>query len=563
MSVPADLSGPDPICNAMELLQLLWMRKWIVAVCVATSLLAGTTYYLLLPKRYQVQASLLVQPMSSSTPSLAPRLSTNTCRNILLSTTVLQDAIERLGSESRIDDLGSSLEGRVTALRKNLTVKVIRRSNTLNIVYQAKDPQAGKATVESILIVYQEFLDKFCKNTTQRVLDLLETDPLDPQIQLLAETKDPKTQALLAAVKAAIRDEKNNQSILSLIEGIDPGRDNGGMRTAVLSPPSVSPRATRDQLGVVLFVCLSLGFGGGAGIAYSCNALDDRFRSAEQIQTSTELPVLAEIGQLASFDGQPFHQTHVLVHPNDEETDALRTLRGALACVAIDARCLVVSSVDPGDGKTAIAANLAVSLARAGRRTLLIDANMRYPGFSTNFDVHGLDVHGQRRGLSVLLREDHPIGKSAEAHLACVPDVEGLNVLSAGPCPSNPIELLEGDRMAELLRWADAHYDRILIDGPIARLGDMATLGRLADGILFVIQPEKNKCCNVLWTLERFATFGIRVLGLVVSQPVTKNSIYRRWPRLSQPIPAAEPDDRDYPIKPHVFPADDTASKAA
>lgn len=560
MSAPADLPEPDPIGNTMEFFRLLWIHKWIVIGCVATSLFAGATYYLLLPKRYQVQASLLVQPMASNDLTLSPRLSINTCRDILLSTNVLQAVIERIGPEPRTHDPGSSLEERVTALRKNLTVKAMRRSNTLNIVYQAKDPRVGKAAVENLLIVYREFLDRFCENTAQRVLDLLKAGPLDPQTQLAAEAQDPKTQALLAAVEAAVHDGKNHKSVLSLIEGIDPGQDNGAVRTSVLNPPSVSSGATRGRLFLILFVCLSLGFGGGAGIAYVRDVLDDRFRSPEQIQTRTQIPVLAEIGRLAPFDGQQFHRAHVLAHPNDEETDALRTLRGALACIAIDARCLVVSSVDPGDGKTAIAVNLAISLARAGKRTLLIDANMRNPGFSTNFDVDGLDVHGQRRGLSVLLREDQPMGMSTEAHLVCVPDVEGLDVLSAGPCPSDPNELLEGDRMVELLRWADAHYDRILIDGPIAQLGDMVTLSRLADGVLFVVRPEKNNCRDVLRTLERFATFGIRVLGLVVSQPVGKNGIYRGWPRLSQRTPDAEPDDRDYPIKPHVFQAEDRVS---
>ncbi len=179
-------------------------------------------------------------------------------------------------------------------------------------------------------------------------------------------------------------------------------------------------------------------------------------------------------------------------------------------------RRLVLSSSEPGDGKTTVSANLGMVFAQSGKRTLLIDADMRRPGLSALLDLRG------QRGLSSVLRDSAALDESLQAnlHVAVVPN---LDVLASGPRPRNPAELLTGDRFSELVSWADENYDQILIDSPPAIVSDAAIIGRLTDGVVLVVRPEKNRRRTVLRAAEGLAALGTRVLGVVVNRLVDEN----------------------------------------
>ena len=177
----------------------------------------------------------------------------------------------------------------------------------------------------------------------------------------------------------------------------------------------------------------------------------------------------------------------------------------------------MVSSPEPGDGKTTVLANLAVAYAQADKKTLLIDADLRRPGLTNLMNLRGMT------GLSELLRSDGDIAQLAAAHIQ-PSGMKGLDILPCGPRPSNPGELLGSPRFSQLLAWAETAYDQILVDSPPAMAtSDAALIGRLVDGAVLVVQPAKNRRRLVIRLVENLAVLKIPVLGLVVNRVGSSN----------------------------------------
>ena len=275
----------------------------------------------------------------------------------------------------------------------------------------------------------------------------------------------------------------------AMVEKIkDTGVKQGGeeVRTAVMRDPMVAKDPISPNLARVILMVLTGGLAVGLALVYVFDVLDDRFRSAEEIQARLDVAVLAMVRQLNGNDAEGLQGLPMCVMPNSAECEAFRTLRTALELADSDARQIVISSAEPGDGKTTVLANLAVSYAQSEKKTLLIDADLRRPRLTGLMGMRGTD------GLSGIIRGADNVLQMARAHVRNS-GIAGLDVLPSGPRPTNPAELLANPRFSELLAWAETVYDQILIDSPPAlATSDAAVIGRLVDGVVMVVQPEKN-----------------------------------------------------------------------
>jgi capsular exopolysaccharide synthesis family protein len=259
-------------------------------------------------------------------------------------------------------------------------------------------------------------------------------------------------------------------------------------------------------------MALIAGLAMGLLAVYVLDILDDRFRSAEEMQAQLRAPVLSMVRQLKTANHTGLESLQVYSQPDAPESEAFRTLRTALSLGDQPAHRMVITSAEPGDGKTTVLANLAVSFAQSDKRTLLIDADLRRPGLTATLGLKGTE------GLSNIIRGTAEVGGMAISHIRAS-GVEGLDVLASGPRPSNPGELLSSPRFADLLGWAETLYDRILIDSPPAlAASDTAIIGRLVDGAMLVVQPEKNRRRLVIRAAESLTVLKINVLGVVINR---------------------------------------------
>ena len=300
--------------------------------------------------------------------------------------------------------------------------------------------------------------------------------------------------------------------ILKRMTDIDSGQGSGGLRTSVTSEPKVSLQPVSPKLRTVALISFLLGSLVGLAIVYLQDLLDDRFRSPEDLQEQTGVPVLAMIRKLDPLEeGVGVENIHVHVRQSGADAESFRTLRTALAFAQGGVQRVIISSTEPGDGKTTITVNLAAAIAQFGRKTLLIDADMRRPGTTPLLGLRG------EAGLSMILRETRPVAESAKANTH-VSLTENLDVIPSGLRPVNPMELLASNRFADLLAWAEVEYEQIIVDSPPAlAVSDSAIIGRLVDGVILIVRPEKNRRRMVVRAVESYPSLGVNVLGTVIN----------------------------------------------
>ncbi len=305
-------------------------------------------------------------------------------------------------------------------------------------------------------------------------------------------------------------------ALVDRISRTDLGKERGGLRTKIVSQPKVARSPVSPRLLLVALCALIGGMGTGLGMIYILDYFDDRFRSPDELRVQANLPVLALVGELPANTGSGLASVQTFSEANGAETEAFRTLRTALAFSSGPTTRLVVTSTEPGDGKTTVLANLAVAFAQSGKKTLLIDADMRRPGMTALMDLRG------PRGLSTVLRSDESIVITAAANLFST-ELEALDVMPAGPRPLNPAELLHGDRFSELLAWAETVYDQILIDAPpTLAVSDATIISRQVDGGLLVVRPDKNRRRMVIRAAESMAAVGATLIGAVINHITDK-----------------------------------------
>ena len=301
--------------------------------------------------------------------------------------------------------------------------------------------------------------------------------------------------------------EKQQDVLTDRIANIDIRQLQAPIQATVVKEPLPDEKPVSPQLRHVVVLSLFAGLCVGGLIVYVQDVLDDRFTSPEEMTSQLSVPVLAMVRQLDPIDGIGLATVHTHVRPTAADTESFRTLRTALTLSADVADRILISSAEPGDGKTTVTANLAVSFAQSGKRTLVIDADLRKPGMTARFDLKG------NAGLADILLADHAAAEIA-SELVHQTDLQNLDVLPAGRRQPNPAELLSGPRFSELLAWAESCYDRVLVDcPPVLAVSDAQVVGRLVDGAILVVRPEKNHRRLVVRACESFSATGEHRIG--------------------------------------------------
>jgi succinoglycan biosynthesis transport protein ExoP len=305
--------------------------------------------------------------------------------------------------------------------------------------------------------------------------------------------------------------EKQEDVLTDRIAAIDMRQLQMPIQVTVVKEPLPSDTPVSPQLRHVAILSLFGGLFIGCLIVYVQDVLDDRFTSPEEMSAQLSVPILALVRELEPIDGVGLATVHTHVRPTAVETEAFRTLRTALTLSADVSDRILVSSAEPGDGKTTVSANLAVSFAQAGKRTLIIDADLRKPGMTARFDLK------KSAGVADVLLSSESTSEIAP-RLVQQTELENLDVLPAGGRQPNPSELLSGPRFGELLAWAETCYDRVLVDcPPVLAVSDAQMVARLVDGAILVVRPEMNHRRLVVRACESFSATGSTVLGVVAN----------------------------------------------
>ncbi|HLO00786.1 MAG TPA: polysaccharide biosynthesis tyrosine autokinase [Pyrinomonadaceae bacterium] len=319
------------------------------------------------------------------------------------------------------------------------------------------------------------------------------------------------------------------------------GTPNNLHVTDYATPPRVPIGPNRLQ-GIMLAFLVSLGF--GVCLATMLEYLDDSVRSTEDVNKMLRLPTLATIPVLRNGrsrrltngvtslqlrNGNGKENGHgktnpallLDLHQDSPLAEAYRHLRTSvlLSSAGRAPKTLVVTSCVPSEGKTTTTINLAVTVAQTGARVLVIDGDMRRPS------VHGAFGIENKRGLSNILSSD--MNEAEMLNLVQQEKESGLYLLTSGPVPPNPAELIGSEQMRKVILELGSTFDHIFIDTPpIASFTDGVLLASISDGVILVIHA--NECSRKIVQRSRQALVdvGAKVLGVVLNRVNVRSPDY-------------------------------------
>ncbi|MDQ3735755.1 MAG: polysaccharide biosynthesis tyrosine autokinase [Actinomycetota bacterium] len=314
-----------------------------------------------------------------------------------------------------------------------------------------------------------------------------------------------------AAIAGAIADE-----LSATVERLSP-RDASGVATVqaeIVAPATIERSPVSPNISLNFAAGILLGLAAGVGLAFARETLDTRVRGAADVQAITEAPVLGVIG---TFPGG----TSALVLqdiPSSAQAEAYRHIRTNLQFLGVNdqARSIVVTSALPAEGKSTVAANLALALAEASTRVLLIDADLRRPNIADLMSLEGA------AGLTTVL-----IGRADFEDVVQEWGEGSLHVLTSGALPPNPSELLASPTMKRLLIELDDRYDVVIIDtSPLLPVTDAAILSRVAIGTIVVANARRVRRGQLAEGLGFLDQVDARVLGVVLNEAVKDSERY-------------------------------------
>ena len=492
--------------------QVAGLRSWL-PLLIASAVLAGGLAYLasgLLPKVYEAKSTLLIgQSLSAVNPDFAQLQASQQLSNtyVKLATTrqIMVAVIDKLG----LKDTPQSLERRVQAATPI-------NSTLLDITVTDPDADAAAAIANEIaaqvikaspdLQGQEEQIRQFVAadlaatqtqiETTQTEVNRLAGLPTrtaaeDAQLNLL----ESRLTSLRASYAGLLSFASNDAS--NLVSLFDP---------AVALKDPVSPRPlVNTLLAAVLGLLLVM------AIIVIATYFDDSVKTTEDVEEATGLPTLGAIPRMPGGRGRSeIYQLATLLYPRSAAAEAYRTVRTNLEFASVDEpiQSLLVTSAGPGEGKSVTAANLAIAFAQAGRKVLLIDADLRKPG------VHALFNLGNDRGLTNLLRGDDTRWESVVQPT----EQEGLRVLTTGVQPPNPAELLGSQRMKRVLEKLAAAHELLIIDSPpLLIVTDAAILSSVANGTVLVIDAKRTRRDSARNAREALTKSGATVLGALLN----------------------------------------------
>lgn len=293
-----------------------------------------------------------------------------------------------------------------------------------------------------------------------------------------------------------------------------------------LSPDSpIGPNRTRTVL-MAMFLSLALGVGTALLLEY----LDDSVHSTEDVERLLHLPALAVIpsmggaarrrlrtsaGALQKRNGDSSFGPELLINVDGQSplAESYRHLRTSvlLSTAGRAPKTLLITSSLPSEGKTTTAVNTAISLAQTGASVVIVDADMRRPRLRTIFGL------SDRLGLSSILSSE-----ASEADMLAMvtkDDITGLSVLTSGPIPPNPAELIGSDQMRKLINALQMEFTHVVIDSPpIGSFTDGVLISSMVDGVLLVVHGGKSSRHIVRRSRQTLQDVGAKIFGVVLNK---------------------------------------------
>lgn len=284
------------------------------------------------------------------------------------------------------------------------------------------------------------------------------------------------------------------------------GQKRSQITTTITNPAQLDPDPVSPKTLLNIVAAGVIGLLVGLAVALVRDLLDHTLKSPAEIEKVAGAPVMASVAFDRAVPKNPLLSD---VHGFSPRSEAFRVLRTNLQYLDLDSqpKCLVITSPMPGEGKTNTSTNLAIALAQAGQRVLLVDGDLRRPR------VAGLLGLEAKVGLTTVLVGKATLGEAIQSHKPT-----GLSFLAGGPIPPNPTEVLQASATRALIEQLRGLYDVVIIDAPpLLPVADAAILAHAADGALMVMRHGKTTHEALQSAADRLDSVGAKLYGVVVN----------------------------------------------
>jgi capsular exopolysaccharide synthesis family protein len=487
---------------------------WIMLLCTA---LAGVTGYLYISRQlpvYQSRARYLIGPALDPNVTRSDIQTSSQIGQTYDELSTSRPVLEAVIAKLKLDTTPEQLKDQLGATFIDTTQILTIRANAGNAEVAANIANA----------VGDELIQRSPSSPTSKaalrrqqadaqILRLQDTiRSTDAEIELLAnqiqQTTDPVAQRALIIQLDQRRSQlaaanRSYTDLNALLLTSDVNKITLVEQAVPVPDAPIAPDVSRTVLAAVI-AGLVLGLVAMILLEY----FNDVIYTPEALRKTTGLTYLGGLARHKRLRGANGAQLVTIAKTETLAAESYRILRTNLQIAGTDRHLpsLLISSPSRGDGKSDVAANLAVVLARAGKLVILVDANLRRPQIATLFGVPDQD------GLAQLLE-----GDSLPEPVA-VPSVPNLFVLPAGGVAPNSSEILGSQRMYRLLQEYKARADVVLIDSPPLWYSDALALAPQADGVLLVVSSGTTGRENTINAVESLRLVGARVIGTVLNR---------------------------------------------
>jgi len=418
-------------------------------------------------------------------------------------------------------------------------VELSKKLAELETTYGEKHPkiEALKSELTKVRQEYVDEINKLLKSNENRYL-ILEDNELALTKMLNTEKHDAiELSKLEVEYRPLVREADDTLNLYKLItqrqketglSGLVRANNVRIMDQAVPNPSPVKPRPIAN-----LALALTIGLMLGVAAAVGAEALDNTIKSQEEVETVLGVPVLGMLPIIgdrtvgkASAEEQKERDLSVFHDLRSAAAEACRSIRTNLMFLSPDhpLKTFLVTSPGPEEGKTTTAINLAITMAQAGGRVLLVDTDLRRPRIHRAF--------GMKNTLGI---SSAVVGDKTLDEVVFQSVVPNLDICPCGPIPPNPAELLHTRRFKDLMAEFGRRYDRIIFDSPpTSAVTDPVIVGNLADGVVLVVRAGHTTREAALFARRQLDDAKARLLGCIVNQVNPSDPYYNYYYRSYQ-----------------------------
>lgn len=489
-------------------------RRWWWLLLL-TPLVAGVVAFAQVSRQqdlYRASATVEINPPSMGTDQFTyyDTSIVATYRELITTSGVLQPVIDAL-----------ELPLSEAELRAKITTEPIASTRLMRISVSDPNPETAAQLANEIANQFQAFAQARTQELTgpyrealdtqiaQTAANIRTTQQLIDDLVQNEDTSSPDVAAKIETLRSQLTDYQSTYREL-LISANRMDLQQAGAQTGVVVVQGATPPSAPYAPDVRLYTLLALlaGLCIGIGAVFLLEYLDNTTKSDTTYNELVGAPLMTTVPIVPTMEKLP-HQLFILDQPMSPEAESIRLLRANVefAAANTETKTLAVTSAGPGEGKSTVVANLAVAMAQAGYSVVVIDADMRRPAQQEAFDL------SNDRGLSTLLARADMDWKSVARTNA---DLK-LKVITSGPIPPNPGDLLKSARFERLLEDISAEADMVLIDTPPAlAVSDALVVADVAKDVLLVCRANETRVDRLQAAVQALPETA-RVIGVALN----------------------------------------------